>query len=79
MIDSKSTQSRRVRTTFKSIYQRGLDWKLMLVGVAIVFFCQFVMLPNAESEDGAMPRNARMVLILGFLAVAISAYFISNR
>ncbi len=79
MIDIKSTQSRRVRSTFESIYRRGFDWKLMLVGVAIVFFCQFVMLPNAESEDGAMPRNARMVLILGFFAVAISAYFFSNR
>ena len=79
MIDIKSTQSRRIRSTFESIYLRGLDWKLMLVGIAIIFFCQFVMLADAESDNGAIPRNARLVLILGFLVVAVSSYLFNLR
>ncbi len=79
MIDIKSTQSRRVRSTFASIYRQGLDWKLMLVGIAVVFFCQFILLNNAESENGTIPGNARIVLISGFIIVAITSYFFDLR
>lgn len=79
MIDIKSTQSRRVRTTFKSIYQRGLDWKLMLVGVAIVFYAQFVLIDKGEPVDGFIPSNGRSGLILGFLVATIAAYLFDTR
>lgn len=79
MIDLPTLRNRSTGSFFEAVYLRGLDWKLMLVGIAVVFFAQFVLLSNAESENGAIPRNARIVLTSGFLIVAFASYFFDLR
>ena len=66
-------------TSLEVIYLKGLDWQLMLVGIGIVIFSQFVLIAGVESVDGTIPNAGRFGLFFGFLAVAVAAYFFDKR
>ena len=66
-------------SAFEAIYNKGRDWQLLLIGIGVVFFSQFVLIAGGESTDGTIPNSGRFGLILGFLMVAIAAYFFDAR
>ncbi len=66
-------------SAFEAIYRKGRDWQLLLAGIGVVFFSQFVLIAGGESSDGTIPNSGRFGLILGFLMVAIAAYFFNTR
>ena len=79
MIRDGILQNIHISWMIETIYKRGYDWQLLLVGIALVAFGQIILVINDTSADDGISASGRFFLISGFLAVAVSAYFFHQR
>ena len=79
-MNGRQTASNLVsNSAFEAIYNKGRDWQLLLIGIGVVFFSQFVLIAGGESTDGFIPSDGKLGLMIGFVIVSIAAYFFDSR
>ena len=61
-----------------SVYERGTDWKLMLLGVGILAVGQFAIADNDASNRGAS-HLGMFLMAVGLSTIAVSAFLFHRR
>ncbi len=62
-----------------AIYTKGLDWKLILVGIVLIAWGQIQLIQDGSHEEDGFFGSGRLFLILGFAVVALATSYFRAR
>lgn len=79
MMQTEAVSRRTSSSHQSSIYTKGLDWKLILVGIVLIAWGQLQLVQDDSHEGDGFFGSGRLFLILGFGAIAVAAYFFKAR
>ena len=79
MANTVISRKRHNTPLLRRVYEGGFDWKLLLIGALFVVVGQFLVIQTAGPEHEGIPPTGRNALVLGFVMVALAAYFFNSR